>query len=132
MSSLSPSMQSTYFSPKKFVRPLRRQLPVFWLVGGVVVVGLICLLIAWRNLSHERLDRDVSIQWSTIERLDKEIAHLRGQIKTESAHHRIAKWAKEQRGWRSTVSLPSTLLISENDLTTRAKQEAALLDTIHD
>lgn len=132
MTTFSPTAPPTYYRPRKYVRPLRRQLPVFWLIGGVVFVGLICLAIAWRNLSHEQMERDVAVQWSKIERLDKEIAHTRGKIKTETAHNRIAKWAKEQHGWRALPVAPAAVVVPSARLTASAMQEAAMVDTIHE
>lgn len=132
MSTATSPFTASFYRPKKFIRPLRRQVPVFWLVGGVVFLGLIWLAIAWRNLSHERLERDVQIQWSRIERLDKEIANLKGQIKSETAHNRISKWAKEQRGWNNKTSGTSSLTLREQDLTTGARREAELLESLHD
>jgi hypothetical protein len=132
MSTISATGMGSYYRPKKYIRPLRRQLPVFWLVGGVVCIGLICLAIAWRNLSHERLERNVSVQWSKIERLDKEISQVHGLIKNETAHNRISKWARERRGWRTQPGAAAAISILESDLTVGARREVTLLDTIHE
>ncbi|MBI5059880.1 hypothetical protein HZB60_08910 [candidate division KSB1 bacterium] len=130
MSTAAASM--SFFRPKRIIRPMRRQIPVFWLVGGVVAIGSLFVAVAWRNLSHERLDREVSKQWSQIEFLEKEIKHLEGKVKNETAVSKIQPWARDQRGWRKNEAAVRTLVISSRDLTPGALQESRTMGSSHD
>jgi hypothetical protein len=111
---------------------MRRQIPAFWLVGGVMIVGVVFVSIAWRNLTYERTERNVSVQWSKIEALQKEIKHLEGRIKNETAMSKIQPWARDQRGWRKNDLAVQTLTISASDLTPGAVREAQNLGAGHE
>ena len=128
----SPVVSMSFFRPKRMIRPMRRQVPVFWLVGGVVVTGALFVSVAWRNLSYERMDREVSVQWSRIEFLQKEIKHIEGKIKNETAVSKIQPWARDQRGWRKNDAAVRTLRISASDLTPDALAEAQQLGSNDD
>jgi hypothetical protein len=121
------TMESPVYRPQKLPRVIRRQLPVVRLLAGIVLVGLIAGLTTWRNLAHERLTLDIGTQRDQIATLDKEIQHLQGQIETETSFPRVAKWARDHRGWRALPNHSSVFSISESDLTPAAREEARLM-----
>lgn len=127
MSSTSSAAMGSFYRPKRLVRPIRRQMPVFWLVGGVLLVGVLGVSIAWRNLAHERMETEVALQWSQIERLEKEIKHLNGKIESETALNRIQPWARNNRGWRKNDAAVHDLEIRVGDLTPGALTEVQML-----
>jgi hypothetical protein len=121
---------SSIYRPKKLPRVIRRQLPVVRLVAFIVLGGALAVAITWRNLANERLTLDVGLQRAQIETLNKEIQQLEGQIKFEASYNRIAKWALEKKGWRANENCVRPLVLSEDALTAKAKEEAGLLGAI--
>jgi hypothetical protein len=120
------NLQESVYRPPKLPRVIRRQLPVVWLLGGIVLIGILGALVTWRNLSHERLVLDIGTQRDQIETLNKEIQHLQGQIETETSYPRIVKWARDHRGWRTLPNHSSTVVIPESELSPAAREEARL------
>ncbi len=123
-----PPLPQAFYRPAKVLRPLKRQLPTVWVVGIALSAFVILFLFAWRTLIHERTSRNLSIQWSRIETLNKEIQHLRGQIQTETSVSRVARWARDKKGWRERPDLVFPLLVKGSKLTTGARDELRLLE----
>jgi cell division protein FtsB len=127
MAYASEPLPSSLYRPKKLPRVIRRQLPVVLLCAGITLVGLLAWAVTWKNLTNERLNLDVGQQQLQIETLRKEIQHLEGQVDTETSYPRIAKWARDKRGWRPLPDHSGVVRLSQSELTPAARDQARLL-----
>jgi hypothetical protein len=93
----------------------------------IVLAGLLATGITWRKLANDRLVLDVGTQRSQIETLQKEIRQLSGQVEAESAYPRVAKWAREQRGWLALPGHSARLILDLETLTPGGRREVELL-----
>jgi hypothetical protein len=102
-------------------------MPVLRLCAGIVLAGLLAVGVTWRKLANDRLSLDVGQQRSQIETMEKEIQQLSGQIDAESSYPRIARWAREQRGWWALPGHTETLALDATTLSPTALREAQML-----
>jgi hypothetical protein len=120
----SESMPQTFYRPKKLPRVIRRQFPAVVICGFVALLGLVAVGTTVRNLTHERLTLDISLQWAQLDSLHKQVQHLEGQIESETAYPRIAQWAKDKHGWRPLPNRVQTFIVPENAYPMEMRREA--------
>jgi hypothetical protein len=123
----SPPLPSSLYRPRKLPRSIRRQLPAVRIYVGIFVVGLLAVGVTWRKLANDRLTLDVGQQRSQIETLEKEIQQLTGQVEAESSYPRIARWARDQRGWWALPGHSDVVTLDAPTLPPAARREAEML-----
>lgn len=127
MTHSSHAFPASLYRPPRLPRVIRRQLPMLRIAAAISVLGLLALAVTWRTITHERLCLDVGANQTQIEKLTKEVQHLSGQIESATAYPRIAKWAKENRGWRALPGRTNSITLKASQLVPAARAQAGLL-----
>lgn len=123
MSHSSPAISANLYRPPRLPRVIRRQLPMLRIAAVIGGVGILALTVTWRSITHERLSLDVGTNQSRIELLTKEVQTLSGQVESATSYPRIAKWAKDQRGWRALPGRVETIILRESELPPAARRQ---------
>lgn len=96
---------------KPLTRVLRRSPIVIRLVVTLGVLLSLAVLVAWRNLSFEKLEIDVARQRSFLIQADQELKHLDALIESAAPYREVANWADEHRGWKPITGRVDTIYL---------------------
>ncbi|MCC6476594.1 hypothetical protein IT157_06000 [bacterium] len=107
----SAEITSPMYRRKPLTRILRRSPVVVRLILWLGVLLIIAVMVAWRNLTYEKLQIDVARQRSFLIQSDQEIRHLDALIESAAPYREVADWADEHRGWKPIAGRVDTLFL---------------------
>ena len=107
----SAELSSPMYRRKPLNRVLRRSPVLLRLIAWLGVLLVIAVLVAWRNLSFEKLQIDVARQRSFLIQSDQELKHLDALIESAVPYREVADWADEHRGWKQIAGRADTVFL---------------------